>query len=60
MSVEPLRAFERLECFRLRVVTGKGIDEDPVREVEYYVLADGTVISVYDPVLESKRTVAPR
>ena len=40
-----------LRLIQVIVVEGKGIEDDPIREVFYYFLPDGRLLAVNDPVL---------
>ncbi len=46
-----IRQVVELKVIQVIVVEGKGIEDDPVREVTYYFLPNGTLLAVDDSVL---------
>ena len=46
-----IRRVMELKLIQVIVVEGKGIENDPIREVFYYFLPDGRLLAVKDEVL---------
>lgn len=45
----PIRSVERVTCYRIDTLNGKGTESDPYRTVTYWITEDAKLIVYRDP-----------